>query len=76
MRDLYIKHNRWQDALDIQRRVLKAGPAASRVAEEKELLLFLRYEVARQAIADGSARRHLAEFKKQVRERGKHALQA
>ena len=43
MRDLYIKHDRWQDALDVQRRVLKAGPGASRVAEEKELLLYLRY---------------------------------
>ncbi len=54
MRDLYIKHDRWQDALDVQRRILKAGPGANRVANEKELLLYLRYEVARQAIVDGS----------------------
>ena len=69
MRDLYIKHNRWQDALDIQRRVLKAGPAASRVAEEKELLLFLRYEVARQAIADGSLNEAKSELKDILRQK-------
>ena len=39
LRDLYIKHNNWQEALESQRQVLKAGPGANRVAEEKELLL-------------------------------------
>ncbi len=54
LRDLYIKHNNWQEALDSQRQVLKAGPGANRVAAEKELLLYLRYEVARLAISNGS----------------------
>ncbi|RLB65638.1 MAG: hypothetical protein DRH08_07695 [Deltaproteobacteria bacterium] len=52
LRDLYIKHNRWQDALDSQRLVLKSGPGAHRVADEKELLLYLSYEVASQKISD------------------------
>jgi len=54
LRDLYIKHNNWQEALGSQRQVLKAGPGANRVSAEKELLLYLRYEVARQAISNGS----------------------
>jgi lipopolysaccharide biosynthesis regulator YciM len=54
LRDLYIRHDRWQEALESQRQVLKVGPGANRVNEEKKLLLYLRYEVARQAIKNGS----------------------
>jgi lipopolysaccharide biosynthesis regulator YciM len=63
LRDLYIKHNLWADALKTQRQVLKAGPGANRINDEKELLLFLRYEVAHQAIADGSPNDAKSELK-------------
>lgn len=53
LRDLFIKHDRWQDALETQKQVLKAGPGANRIEEEKELLVFLRYEAAHQSIASG-----------------------
>ena len=69
MRDLYIKHDRWQDALDVQRRILKAGPGANRVANEKELLIYLRYEVARQAIIDGSPNDAKSELKDILRQK-------
>jgi len=69
LRDLYVKHDRWQDALDIQRQVLKAGPGANRAAEEKELLLYLRYEVARQAIVDGSPGDAKSELKDILRQK-------
>lgn len=69
LRDLYIKHDRWQDALETQRRVLKAGPGASRIAEEKELLLYLRYEVASQAIKDGSPNDAKSELKDILRQK-------
>jgi len=69
LRDILIKRDRWGDALDIQRQVLKAGPGASRVAEEKELLLFLRYEVARQAILDGAPSEAKSEFKDILRQK-------
>lgn len=68
LRDLYIKHDRWQDALESQRKVLKVGPGANRVAEEKELLLYLRYEVARQAISNGSPDEAKSELKDIVRQ--------
>jgi lipopolysaccharide biosynthesis regulator YciM len=69
LRDLYIKHNRWQEALEVQRQVLKTGPAANRVAEEKELLLFLRYEVARQAITSGSPAEAKSDLKDILRQK-------
>lgn len=69
LRDLYIKHDRWQDALDVQRRVLKAGPGANRIADEKDLLLYLRYEVARQAIVDGSPNDAKSELKDIIRQK-------
>ena len=53
LRDLYIKQSNWTDALDIQRQVLKAGPGANKVADEKNLLLYLRYEVARLSLNEG-----------------------
>ena len=68
LRDLYLKNDLWQEALDIQRQVLKAGPGANRVTEEKSLLLYLRYEVARQAIANGSLDEAKSELKDILRQ--------
>ncbi|MEJ2519275.1 MAG: tetratricopeptide repeat protein [Desulfuromonadales bacterium] len=69
LRDLYIKQDRWQEALDVQRQVLKAGPGANRIDAEKELLLHLRYEVARQMIVDGSANDAKSELKDILRQK-------
>ncbi len=68
LRDLYIKHERWADALESQRQVLKAGPGPNRIAEEKEKLLYLRYEIARQAIAEGHADNAKSELKDIIRQ--------
>jgi lipopolysaccharide biosynthesis regulator YciM len=69
LRELYIKHNRWQEALESQRQVLKAGPGAQRVAQEKELLLYLRYEVARQTISQGNPEDAKSELKDIIRQK-------
>jgi lipopolysaccharide biosynthesis regulator YciM len=68
LRDLYLKCDRWQEALETQRKVLKAGPGANRVAEEKSLLLYLRYEVARQAIDSGTPEEAKSELKDILRQ--------
>jgi lipopolysaccharide biosynthesis regulator YciM len=68
LRDLFVKHDRWQEALETQRQVLKAGPGANRIADEKEKLLFLRYEVARLAIADGDTDNAKSELKDIIRQ--------
>ncbi len=68
LRDLYIKHERWQDALETQRKVLKTGPGANRMSEEKEKLLFLRYEMARQSIAENDLDSAKSELKDIIRQ--------
>ena len=68
LRDLYIRQRRWKEALDAQRLIFKAGPDTSRLAEEKEKLLFLRYEVARLALSEGSVDLAKSELKDLVRQ--------
>jgi lipopolysaccharide biosynthesis regulator YciM len=68
LRDLYIKHCRWKDALDAQRLIFKAGPDTSRLAEEKEKLLYLRYEVARLALGEGAVDHAKSELKDLIRQ--------
>ena len=63
LRDLFIRRERWPEALELQKRILKAGPGANRLAEEKQKLLSLRYEVARQALDQGQVEQAQAEFK-------------
>ena len=68
LRDLYLKHRRWKDALDAQRRIFKAGPDTSRLTEEKEKLLYLRYEVARLNLNEGAVDLAKSEFKDLIRQ--------
>ncbi|MFA5515458.1 MAG: lipopolysaccharide assembly protein LapA domain-containing protein [Desulfuromonadales bacterium] len=63
LRELHIRHNRWQDALDQQKKLIKAAAGTRRQEEEKEKLLFLRYEVARQALEAGDVEQAKSEFK-------------
>ncbi len=73
LRDLYIKDNRWQEALESQRQVLKAGPGANRIAEEKEMLLFLSYEVAHQKISGDTPKEAISELKDILRQKAEFA---
>ncbi len=68
LRDLYIKHLRWKEALEAQRLIFKAGPDTTRLAEEKEKLLYLRYEVARLALSEGTIDLAKSELKDLIRQ--------
>ena len=68
LRDLYIKHERWEEALETQRKVLKTGPGANRMQEEKEKLLYLRYEMAGKLIADNDIDSAKSELKDVIRQ--------
>ncbi len=50
LRDIMIKLSHWDDALALQKRIIKATAAGPKVDQEKQTLLQLRYEVARQAL--------------------------
>jgi lipopolysaccharide biosynthesis regulator YciM len=68
LRELYIKRENWKEALETQRKILKSSPGANRINEEKEKLLFLRYEVARQSIADNDIDNAKSELKDVIRQ--------
>lgn len=63
LRDLHIRHDRWQEASALQKRVLKVGPGPNRLEEEKQKALYLRYEVARQGLEAGEVDQAKGEFK-------------
>jgi lipopolysaccharide biosynthesis regulator YciM len=46
LRDMQIERQEWDDALALQKRIVKAASAGGKLSAEKELLLQLRYEIA------------------------------
>jgi lipopolysaccharide biosynthesis regulator YciM len=68
LRDLHIKHDRWKEALDLQKKIIKASSGTRRQEEEKQKILFLRYEVAKQALAAGQIDQARTEFKEIIKE--------
>jgi len=68
LRDIHIKHLRWEEALSLQKRILKAGPASNRIEDEKRMALSLRYEVARAALAERKIEEAKTEFKEIIKE--------
>ncbi len=68
LRDLKMSQGHWQDALDLQKRVIKAVQGSKRHEEEKRKLLYLRYEVAQQALASGVSDQVRSELESILRE--------
>lgn len=46
LRDMQVERQEWDDALALQKRIIKAASSGSKLTGEKELLLQLRYEIA------------------------------
>lgn len=55
LRDLQIELGGYQDALALQKRIVKATSSGPRVDAEKQIFLQLRYEVARNDLVNGEA---------------------
>jgi len=68
LREIHIRHGRWKDALALQKRILKAGPGANRLEEEKRTALALRYAVAREAMDADSFEEAKNEFLEIIKE--------
>ncbi|PLY01933.1 MAG: hypothetical protein C0623_04665 [Desulfuromonas sp.] len=68
LRELHIKHGRWPEALDLQKKVLKVGPGSNRLNEEKKKLLSLRYEVAHNSLDGDEIDQAKSTFKEIIRE--------
>ncbi|HKL49254.1 MAG TPA: tetratricopeptide repeat protein [Desulfuromonadales bacterium] len=68
LRDLKMSQGHWQEALDLQKRVVKAIQGGKRVDEEKRKQLYLRYEVAQETLAGGETKKAVSELEQIVRE--------
>ncbi|MBN2645736.1 MAG: tetratricopeptide repeat protein [Desulfuromonadaceae bacterium] len=68
LRDLQMKHNRWEEALELQKRLLKAGPSSNRLEEEKQLMLSVRYEIAKQNLDNGECDQAASALKQIIKE--------
>ncbi|GAB4176819.1 MAG: tetratricopeptide repeat protein [Geothermobacteraceae bacterium] len=68
LRDLMIAEGNWEQALSLQKKVLKVAQGSRRLEEEKQLLARLRYEVARARLDDGNAEEALGTFRELVKE--------
>lgn len=67
-RDLHMKHQRWEQAQELQKRLLKAGLSGNRIQEEKEQMLSIRYEVAKQKLANNDGDQAVSALKQIIKE--------
>jgi lipopolysaccharide biosynthesis regulator YciM len=68
LRDLHIRHNRWKDALDLQKKLIKAVTGTPRLEEENQKFFYLRYEVARQELEGGDIDAAIADLKEIIKQ--------
>lgn len=67
LRDLLVRDGKWGEALEQQKELLKLT-SEKRQEEERQILFFLRYEVARQTLDQGEAGDAKEVFKEIVKE--------
>lgn len=53
LRDIQMDLGNWQDALELQKKILKTSKSGVKADTEKQILLQLRYEVARSSLENG-----------------------
>lgn len=70
LRDLRVRGNEWKDALELQKRILKGSTDSKRLPDEKQKMLYIRYEVAREELGEGGKKLDAAkeELKEIVKE--------
>lgn len=67
LRDLALKTDAWDEALELQKRVLKVAAGSKRIAEEQQKMQHIRYEVARLRIETGQADKAISDLQDIVR---------
>lgn len=68
LRDLQIERQEWDDALALQKRIIKAAAGGSKIDTEKELQLQLRYEIAVRDFGRGEVDSAISAFEELSRE--------
>lgn len=67
LRDIYIDENEWEEALDLQKKIVKKSPKGE-IEHEKKLLLCLRYECARLMVENEGKERGMKELREIIKE--------
>ena len=68
LRELHIRHNRWRESLEQQKKLIKSVSGTPRLEEEQQKFFFLRYEVARQDLEDGKIDEAKSELKEIIKQ--------
>lgn len=67
-RDLHMKRQRWTEAEQLQKRLLKAGLSGNRIQAEKDTMLSIRYEVAKELLANNESDQAVSALKQIIKE--------
>jgi len=68
LRDMQIERQEWEDALSLQKRIIKAASGGSKLTAEKDLLLQLRYEIALANLKKGTIEQAITSLEELARE--------
>lgn len=68
LRNLHMERNEWDDALALQKRILKAAAGGSKLQVEKHQMLQIRYEIARRDFEQGATDQAIKAFEELSRE--------
>lgn len=69
LRDMQIERQEWEEALALQKRVLKAAAGGPKADAEKALMLQLRYEIAQQKFGKGEVDQAITAFEELINEK-------
>lgn len=69
LRDMQVERLEWEDALTLQKRILKAAAGGPKAQDEKALMLQLRYEIARKQFDQGEVDQAISAFEELIREK-------
>lgn len=68
LRDMQIERQEWEEALALQKRIIKAAAGGSKASTENQLQLQLRYEIALQSLTRGEVDAAISSFEELIRE--------
>lgn len=69
LRDLHLERNEWDEALALQKRILKAA-GGNKLEAEKQQLAQIRYEIAQRDLEQGATDHAIKAFEELKREKG------
>jgi len=69
LRDLHLERKEWDEALLLQKRILKAAASGAKLQTEKQQMLQIRYEIASRDLEQGATDQAIKAFEELSREK-------